>query len=235
VVCNSGVSLIPTIDGKMPHFVNAGLYDAIFVMQDTETKTLWNHITGEALYGSQAGRQLPVSNLLQMTVKQALAMDPEMRVAISNRPFIGAARRIGPDNPNRALSPRFIETLGTEDTRRPRMDLGLGVWTNATRRYYPMERIRERGEAFIDEIDGRKVLIYIDPETANPAALFVDATTARLQAKDIRLGNGDVVRSGVLLNPRGDRPLVERPQQIFTRWYGFALTFPGPEVFGESK
>ena len=37
------------------------------------------------------------------------------------------------------------------------MDLGLGIWTDTTRRYYPVERIREHGEALIDEIDGRQL------------------------------------------------------------------------------
>ena len=78
--------MVPTIDGKTHHFNNVGLYDAVFVMQDTETKTLWNHITGEAIYGPLVGHNLgPVRNLLQMNVKQALAMDPKMRIAISDR------------------------------------------------------------------------------------------------------------------------------------------------------
>lgn len=29
------------------------------------------------------------------------------------------------------------------------------------------------------------------------------------------------------------RLLVIEPQQTFTRWYGFSLTFPGSEVFGQ--
>lgn len=40
MVCNSGTCLVPAVDGKLPHFDNVGLYDALFVMQDKETKTL---------------------------------------------------------------------------------------------------------------------------------------------------------------------------------------------------
>ena len=233
MVCNTGVSLIPTIDGTMHHFVVSGLYDALFVMQDTETKTLWNHITGEAVYGELIGRKLPVSNLLQINPKQALAMDPHMDVAISSRPFAESARRNAPDNPDAALSSRFIETLGTEDTRRPRMDMGLGVWSGDVRRFYPMETIRNRGQAFIDVIDNRKVLIYIDPESSTPGALFTNAGGAKVQGKEVRLDNGASLRSSVLVGRDGKPQLVDRPQQIFTRWYGFALTFPGCEVFGQ--
>jgi hypothetical protein len=249
----------------MHHFDNVGLYDALFVMQDKETKTLWNHITGEALYGPLVGRTLgPLTNLLQMTVKQGLEVDPDMRVAISDRVYFaggrqlgtasgfglnrgagpprgatpgGAGRGAGPrpalDNPNARLSEMFIQTLGKEDDRRPRMDMGLGIWTETTHRYYPVERIRERGDAFVDQLDGRAVLIYIEPESSTPYALFVTAKTAKLQGKEIRLDDGGVVRSGVLLDRRGQRQPMARPQQIFTRWYGFALTFPGSEVFGQ--
>jgi hypothetical protein len=35
----------------------------------------------------------------------------------------------------------------------------------------------------------------------------------------------------VLFERDGRRVEVERPQQVFTRWYGFALTFPGTEIF----
>ena len=95
------------------------------------------------------------------------------------------------------MADRFAATLGKEDLRRPRMDIGLGVWTGTTARYYPMERIRARGEAFIDRFDGRTVLIYVEPESNTPVALFVDATSATREGQ------------------------------------GFALTFPGCEMFGE--
>ena len=127
----------------------------------------------------------------------------------------------------------FIQTLGKEDTRRPRMDMGLGVWTSATHRYYPMAVIRERGEAFIDDLDGHKVLIYVEAETSTPAAIFVDAKSATLQGKEVRLDNGTVVRAGLLFDRNGKSRKTERPLQNFTRWYGFALTFPGCEVFGQ--
>ena len=247
----------------MHHFDNVGLYDALFVMQDKETRPLWNHITGEALYGPLVGRTLgPVSNVLQMNVKQALQMDPEVQVAISDRMYFAGGKQFGsaagfgggrgvgpgrgtapgggaaagrgrgaPGNANAQLSEMFIKTLGEEDRRRPRMDMGLGVWTSATHRYYPMDLIRQRGEAFMDDLDGRRVLIYVEPESNTPAAIYVDARSATLEGKDVRLNNGVVVRSGALLGREGKRQKTERPLQNFTRWYGFALTFPGCQVF----
>ncbi|PYU23388.1 MAG: hypothetical protein DMG32_16235 [Acidobacteria bacterium] len=239
--------MVPDIDGQLHHFTNVGLYNGLFVMQDAETKTLWNHITGEAMYGPLVGHNLgPIGNLLQMNVKQALAMDSKMQIAISDRLYFAGGHQFGsagsgtgrrdrngnqPD-PKAEMSPNFVRTLDKEDQRRPRMELGLGVWTTTTQRYYPMEHIRERGRAFVDQLDGRKVLIYIDPETNTPAALFISASSAKIQDNEIHLDDGAVVRDGVLLDSGGKRAKAERPQQVFTRWYGFALTFPGCDIFG---
>ena len=207
MVCNSGTSLVPTINGTMHHFDNVGLYDALFVMQDQETKTLWNHITGEAVYGPLVGKSLgPVGNLLQLNVEQALLMDEGLEIAISDRAYTVNGRRFGEgpgggtgggsDNlgADRRLSGAFASTVATEDTRRPTMELGLGVFTEGTTRYYPMDVIRECG-ALIDRVDGRSVLIFMDA-TFTPAAMFVDATTATVRDREVHLDTGNVVRSG---------------------------------------
>ena len=119
----------------------------------------------------------------------------------------------------------------TEDDRRPRMEMGLGVWTDRTHRYYSLESIRARGEVLIDELDGRNILIYVDPISSTPSAFYVDAGEARFEGREVHLDNGSVIRAGKLIGPDGESGTVERPLHIFTRWYGFALTFPGSEIY----
>lgn len=219
----------------MHHFENVGIYDGLFVMQDQETKTLWNHISGEALYGPHVGKTLgPIGNLLQMSVEEALASDPAMAVAISDRPYSGRSSVPGQGtlSADSELIEMFVETLGEEDTRRPRMDMGLGVWTPELRRYYPMEEIRARG-AIIDRLGDRNVVVYIDARSATPTAIFVDADNATIEGNEVLLDSGAIVRSGVLYEAGGNSQAGDRPQQIFTRWYGYILTFPGAEVFGQ--
>ena len=237
MVCNSGTSLVPTIDGAMHHFENVGLYDAVFVLQDVESKTLWNHITGEALYGPHVGRSLgPIGNMLQMSVEQAIAMNPGVQVAISEQPYTVAGGgslggRYTPDNPDARLMPAFVETLAAEDARLPRMTMGLGLVTAGTVRFYPMDLIRERG-ALLDRVDDRGVIVFMDPETFIPAGLYVEASEATLVEREIHLDGGRVVRMGVLYGADGTGIDAERPQQLFSRWYGFALTFPAPQIYG---
>lgn len=214
---------------------------------------MWNHVTGDAECGPLVGRTLgPPGNELQTTVQQALSEGPTTEIAISDRVYFVGGRQFGTagagpgrgrgqgganqgpsgPNPNAVMNDRFTVTLGKEDQRRPRMELGLGLWSASTRRYYPMARIREHGGALLDRLDGRAVLIYIDQASETPAALFVLSSSVKVQNNDIQLDDGSV-RSGVFVDRAGKRRPMERPQQIFTRWYGFALTFPGSEIFGQ--
>ena len=219
----------------MHHFVNSGLYDALFIMEDEETKTLWNHVTGEGLYGPHAGYRMPVANLLQLSVAQALELDPAMQVAISDRPYQGEgaapSAANSPAKDDAQLMDMFTETLGKEDARRPRMDMGLGVWLGSTHRYYPARTLREQGKFVIDEFEGRNLLVYVDPATSTLGAIYVDSKNAHMEEGVILLDNGHRVRAGRLVDADNAPVATERPQQIFTRWYGFSLTFPNPEIY----
>lgn len=212
------------------------MYDGVSILGDRETRSLWNHITGESMYGPTAGTKLPTFNLLHMTVDQALAAYPDLRVAVSDRPVTGRggrwsawAERIP------VLGRRFRDTMAPEDTRRPTMDVGLGVWTASVARYYPMEFVVADDNLVFDELDGRRVVVFFQPGAQAMTALFVDATDGSWDGAVLRLGNGDVVRDGVLYDTSGSRKEMERPMQLFTRWYGYALTFPETEVYEPNR
>ncbi|MFQ5680018.1 MAG: DUF3179 domain-containing (seleno)protein, partial [Gemmatimonadota bacterium] len=196
------------------------------------TGTLWDHITGQAMYGPLAGKRMPVFNALHTNVEEALAADPDLRVAISDRPMReergSLASRLGR---MRMLPPPFRRTMAGEDTRRPTLDVGIGVWTEETARYYPLETVRAAGNLLVDSFGGRNLAIYVEPVSGALSAMYTDATEALWEGEELHLGDGTVLRDGRLWNAGGEPLEVERPLQVFTRWYGFALTFPGTEVY----
>lgn len=226
--------MAPTIEGTTYNFVNSGLYDGLFVLEDKETRTLWSHMTGEALYGQHVGLTMPVSNLLQIDVAQALAMDPTIRIAISDRPYNNGdgltGGRWSPDNADATLMPQFVETLGKEDTRLDRMEMGLGIWNDQMRRYYPVSVIRERGRYLIDDVEGQPLLVFLDPLTTTPTALYWDADEVRFDGRDILLNDGYTIKGGKIFNSSGEPVAAEMPKQMYSRWYGFSLTFPNPDI-----
>lgn len=58
MVCNTGIGLIPRVQGEVESFALSGLYDGLFLFSDERTGTYWNHMTGEAVYGPLAGERM---------------------------------------------------------------------------------------------------------------------------------------------------------------------------------
>ncbi|NIR44185.1 MAG: DUF3179 domain-containing protein [Gemmatimonadetes bacterium] len=220
------------IDGQTHHFLYRGLYDGVSFLMDRETGSYWNHITGRAMHGPLEGAKLPVANLLHMSVEQARAAYPDLRVAISDRPIRGEQSPFWPVAKQVPVLPdRFLSTMAGEDTRRPTMDVGLGVWSDGAARFYPLEHVAESNDMAFDKLDGRGLLVYFDPAGHALAAIYTEARDASWDGKTLGLSDGTSIRQGVLYGPDGERRPMDRPLQLFTRWYGFALTFPETEVY----
>ncbi len=224
--------MTPLIDGQLHHFESRGLYDGVSLLWDRESGTWWHHITGEALSGPLVGHSLPVYNLLHLTVEAALAAYPEIQLAMSDRPIRAARDELSELNERvRELSGQFRATMSEEDTRKPTMDIGIGVWSDAAQKYYSMKDVRAAGNALVDELGGRPLVVYLDVETYTLLAMYAEAAGAEWDGDTLRLDTGESLRRGVLADASGARLEIERPLQVFTRWYGFALTFPETEVY----
>jgi hypothetical protein len=184
------------------------------------------------MYGALAGTKLPAFNLLHMNVEQGLSTYPDLRVAISDRPITGRPRRWSPWLERiPVLGARFRNTMAPEDTRRPTLDVGLGVWTERVQRYYPMEHVSGQDNIVMDELDGRSIAVFYERGSHALTAVYVDATSGAWQGDTLQFDNGSFVHDGVLYDRAGGRVSIERPLQLFTRWYGYALTFPETEVY----
>ena len=204
--------MTPIVGGEVYHFRSRGLYDGLSLLADDETGSLWNHITGKALYGPLEGESLPVSNLLHTNVERTLSAHPEIDVAISERPVRGRAGMMAPGSGRtRELRRNFRATIVDEDTRRPTMELGLGIWAGSERRYYPMQVVRDLGGAVVDRLGDRTVVVYFEPESFTMAALYADASTAAPNELGLDLDEVGVLRDGVLYDASGGRVEFERP------------------------
>ena len=72
---------------------------------------------------------------------------------------------------------------------------------------------------------------HIDPAFSMPLALYTRATQCHWQSDTLHLDTGETSRGGVLYDEQGVAQATDRPMQMFTRWYGFAYTFPGCQVY----
>lgn len=142
VVCNAGAAFNPLVNGMVYHFAGNAMYNAMTLLVDDETKSFWNHLTGKgSRHGTLKGAQLEGYGVLSpATAKEALETYPDAQLIFSQlnkRELIEAEAdyRFAISEPKDAvLSDMFIKTLDArEDTRLPRLDMGLGVWTGRPR------------------------------------------------------------------------------------------------------
>jgi len=126
--------------------------------------------------------------------------------------------------------PPIVATITQADVRLPRFEMGLGVWSDAGARFYPVTSLHARDNLVFDTFDGARVLVYIDSDTATPSALFTEATAGAWRGDTLTLNDGLTIKDGILL--RGaEVQQPRRPLQLVQRWYGFSTTFAGCAIY----
>jgi hypothetical protein len=171
-----------------------------------------------------------------MRTVQALSGYPDAEIALprmsfAQRGFVRAQEGVLRLLRGR-LPPGFQWTMGAEDRRRPRMEVGLAVWTDRAQRFYPLGTLQESGRAVIDEFDGQRMLVYVDPISGVPVCLRTDAAECFWREDALLLDTGESVRGGVFHDAQGAVRAVRRPRQSTTCWYGYAFSFPGGSIYG---
>src|SRR5262249_35105342 len=149
---------------------------------DEETDSYWQHITGQCLHGSSAGKQLRViATTRHITAADAIAKDANA-VCFSS-PLTPEQIRLSSAMERMRANPAPLETgiiatMAQEDTRRPRFELGLGVWNGSHSSFFPLVTLHTYDSALIIEFEGRRLLIYQTPEAIAPVAAYVDTRRA---------------------------------------------------------
>jgi hypothetical protein len=232
--CNTGMVFDPVIEGRKLHFQRRGSYDGLLLIWDEETGSFWQHITGACLYGASQGRRLRVlTPSRQMSAAEAAnragavwflhsTLTPEQEA-------LSKAMEKMRTKPER-VETGIVETIAEEDTRRPRFELGLGVWTAQGSEFFPLVLLHAHDNVYQTELDGRGLIIYQEPEALAPVAVYRQSSQARWNDDILRLDSGAYIQHDRLYMPDGHNTVLERPMQLLMRWYGFALTFPGCRV-----
>jgi hypothetical protein len=239
-ICNGGAVFSPLVNDEVYSFQEGGFYDAMILLYDSRSGSYWDHLTGSCLYGPLVGKQLTrLSNLLHMSLRQVLAAYPDALLALSALPEQQQAEAEEDEAWRKANEPEWsaglVKTLGMEDSRLPRLNMGLGVWTATTRRYYPVAQLYMMNNVLIDTVDGQRLVVYIDPLSGTPGAFFTDASQAEWQHHILHLNNGDSMRNAAVFDTHMLPKRPQRPWQLFSRWYSFALKFPDCEIYGQPR
>ncbi len=188
------------------HFYGAvGLRDGLVVLADEETRSYWDHITGECFEGALAGSGLEVWPIRICTAESALRQWPQIMALVSGHggPVQKIQRLVMQSfiNGKGFIPPFFKKTMRHEvDERLDRLTQGLGVMDDGDFVFYPMSTLPK--EAVVrDRLAGRPIQIERPAPDFVPRAIWTDD------------------------------PEAAPPMQLLSRWYGFSCTYPACRVF----
>ena len=140
--CNSSGGFRPVVDGMERQFLVHGLRDGAMVITDRETRTVWSHLTGEALEGPDAGRQLDHLQVFQMAWQQWREMQPGTLALAPDDAFAWTYFRHPMGEENMDFRPRVP---GGEKLTPNSM--GLGVQLDGAAMFFPFEKMAGSGIA----------------------------------------------------------------------------------------
>jgi len=190
------------VNGNVHHFGAVGFSNGLAVLADRETRSHWDHITGEAFAGPLTGTRLAVWSIQMTTVAAAQAEHSSLEVSTSG--FRSFKKRLA-----QWLYPRFIHgrvlfpwffyaSLSEPiDPRLDKLTQGLGVIAGGQAKFYPLDSIAEGG--INDAWQGRTLHINCGALDGVPHAVWLDTN--------------------------------KEPMQLLTRWYGFSYTYPNCGVY----
>jgi len=189
------------VNNKVHHFGAIGLTNGLAVLADRETRTHWDHITGEAFAGPLTGYQLDVWPVHMTTVAAALVEYPDITISSSTYHSLRRklAQRLYPHFiHDKIWLPGFFYASMSEpiDPRLDKLTQGLGVIVGKQAKYFPMNRIPTNG--IQDNWLGRMLCIELGTMDVVPRARWLDND--------------------------------KEPMQLLSRWYGFSFTYPNCEI-----
>lgn len=187
---------------KVHHFGPVGLTNGLAILADRETRTHWDHITGEAVDGPLASYQLDVWPVHMTTVAAALMEHPNITISRSGYPRFRRklAERLYPHFIyGKVWLPGFFYASMSEpiDPRLDKLTQGLGVIVGKKAKYYPLNCIPAEG--IRDQWLGRILCVKREAISGVPYARWDDTN--------------------------------EEPMQLLSRWYGFSFTYSQCEIY----
>lgn len=159
MACRSAMVYDPLAEGVRLHFEVLGVYRRNMVMRDTETASIWQQGTGEAVYGKLTGKQLKYLPYQIMPIGEWLLLHPGSFIAKESRLV-----RDGIFSKDRLMRMmKITETLvapgRTDLTGLPPREKIFGIELNGKNKAYPVSELQRGDSRFADNIGGVEIII----------------------------------------------------------------------------
>lgn len=149
-----------TVEEKPLTFHLAGINNQNFIMQDEETKSWWQQITGESTFGKLKGKQLKSVYHDEITFDVWKRENPNGKVL---KPSIEYQDKYANDDWEAKIAKLPVVTqIDPNDLLQPR-SLILGIKVNNVAKAYPLE-ILEKQEAIVDRVEGVSIILAMEKD-----------------------------------------------------------------------
>ncbi len=249
-LCNTAIAFDARVDGQALRFGTSGLLEnSNLVMWDSETTTLWQQQTGEAVIGEFAGARLDFLSTAMVSYAEALESFPD---ALSLSRETGSGIDYG-RNSYRDYSSSATPFLfdGEPDDRYPALSRVVGVTVGETHKAYPFE-VMSQARVINDEVAGTPIVVFWGGDTADALDAAVIADSAAVgtgiafeatldgqaltftSAEDDRFVDDQTGSTWTLLGVATDGSLagsqLETLQHSNDFWFSWAAFFPEGDV-----
>ena len=222
------------VDGRVLTFHLVGINNQNFVMQDEQTGTWWQQVSGEAIHGPLAGRALRLLPFDQLTFETWRGESPTGRV-LAPDPRVAAhyARSDWEARMIRTPVPRLA------DTQLPPRTLVIGVDVHGAARAYPVDAVAASGVvlddlgstaiAIVRAPDGRSTRVFDRTVDGRRLELVVAVNRTPFRLLDVETGSEWDFTGAAVAGPLAGRTL-RRLLFLEEYWFDWKTYHPGTTI-----
>jgi hypothetical protein len=155
-----------TVDGRALHFHLAGINNQNFIMQDEETGSWWQQVSGEAIRGPLKGKQLRSIDQDELTFAEWKKEEPNGRV-LKPDPTV-ATNDYVPSDWEIKMARARVASLRVDQTI-PARTLVVGLTVGNASKAYPFESLVKQNP-IIDEVGGSPVVVVLGKDSKSVRA-----------------------------------------------------------------
>ena len=228
-----------TVEGRELNFHLAGINNQNFIMQDEETGSWWQQVTGEAILGPLKGRRLRSVFHDELSFSTWKDEKPQGRVLRADE-RVAKAGRYAPANWEEEIADAPVVTPTSADSFLEPRTLVVGITINGASKAYPLSAVQQQSPV-IDTLGGVPLLILIGDDQKSVRAfersldgrkleLFAKPDASPLQLVDVETGTSWDFTGKAVAGPLAGRQLQKIPI-LNDYWFDWKTYHPNTAIY----
>lgn len=226
------------VEGRRLTFHLAGINNQNFLMEDEETGSWWQQVTGEAIHGPLAGKRLELVFHDELTFATWKRENPGGRVL---RPDDSTPWREFSENWEEETAELPVVTVAAKDDPLPPREIVLGVQAGGAARAYPLSALPAQSPlhdtlggvplVLVPAEDGKSVRAFERKVDGHELELFARPGASPLRLVDAATGSEWDFTGTAVAGPLAGKRLG-KVYLLKDYWFDWKLYNPGTTVYG---